>query len=393
MGAMRPFALGLLLATGACVEGLEVLEPLDAPSQDGGAAGVDVPDAGPVMVEVLQVSAGRQTTLALATDGIYGWGFGAFGLFDAVTSTLAQPTLLFSGGFISVASGEHFACLQDLEQRLNCWGDNVDAQLGTESATVFATPIPAPVGPVSSYGLGFDHVCAVVEGALQCWGRNDEGQLGRNDGLDTSSRPMPEPVAEPGPWRSVSAADGHTCAIKQDGSLWCWGRNTSNQLGQGAGSGDQLRDPVRVGTSSDWEVVAASQSHTCGIRGQDLYCWGGNGSGQLGLGDERERAVPELVESGYQDVQVSAFITCGLRLDGVVRCWGRNVEGQLGRDLRSTVPVEPEGIDFGVRQVDVGRFHTCLLGDDGGVRCTGQNTSFQVGVMNTARVDRFSLVF
>ena len=84
-------------------------------------------------------------------------------------------------------------------------------------------------------------------------------------------------------WRSVSAGDGHTVAIRRDGSLWAWGRNSSGQLGDGTAI--DRRTPVMIGAATDWAYVSAGFSHTVAIReGGTLWAWGSNWSGQLGIG-------------------------------------------------------------------------------------------------------------
>src|SRR4051812_32249079 len=92
-------------------------------------------------------------------------------------------------------------------------------------------------------------------------------------------------------WRQVTGGETHTCGIRRDHSLWCWGGNDIGQLGLGD-TKDRLV-PRRVGTDADWARVEAGFRHTCGIRaGGSLWCWGWNLHGELGLGDTRSRLLP-----------------------------------------------------------------------------------------------------
>ena len=95
-------------------------------------------------------------------------------------------------------------------------------------------------------------------------------------------------------WRNVSAGATHTCGVRTDRSLWCWGGNGVGQLG--LGDRTERWVPTRVGTDADWVRVTAGGTHTCGVRtNRSLWCWGWNRAGQLGLGDHAKRRVPKRV--------------------------------------------------------------------------------------------------
>jgi len=93
---------------------------------------------------------------------------------------------------------------------------------------------------------------------------------------------------------AVSGGSRHTCGVRRDHTLWCWGSDFYGQLGRG----DNVNQPspTQVGTDTDWAQVALGLGHTCGIRvDHTLWCWGNNWFGQLGLGDEGKRKVPRRV--------------------------------------------------------------------------------------------------
>lgn len=135
-----------------------------------------------------------------------------------------------------------------------------------------------------------------------------------------------------GCWSAISAGREHSCGLRA-GEMYCWGDNASGQLGIGTvGAPESL--PTRVGTNSDWEQVSVGGVHACGIRAGDLYCWGSASGGQIGTGlsgnDMREPA-PVMVDAGVEWSLVAAggTHTCGLSA-GALYCWGYNAAGQLG---------------------------------------------------------------
>src|SRR5581483_811669 len=98
-------------------------------------------------------------------------------------------------------------------------------------------------------------------------------------------------------WTTTSAGTSHTCGITTKKQLWCWGYNDEGELG--LGNQIATNAPKRVGTAADWLTVAAGGDHTCGIRkDHSLWCWGDNASGELGVGDTVNRSVPTKVGSG-----------------------------------------------------------------------------------------------
>ena len=129
--------------------------------------------------------------------------------------------------------------------------------------------------------------------------------------------------------RRVGAGGDHTCAIKQDGSLWCWGSNDSGQLGDGTNA--DRNAPVQITYISGVSSVALGD-HTCAIK-QDgsLWCWGRNDSGQLGDGTNTDKNAPvQIMSSGVVAVSLGGAHTCAVKQDGSLWCWGANYYGQLG---------------------------------------------------------------
>jgi alpha-tubulin suppressor-like RCC1 family protein len=205
------------------------------------------------------------------------------------------------------------------------------------------------------------------------------------------------PVAVPGKFRAVETGQGHTCAIRLDGALFCWGRNSENELGDVEGM--QIRLPIRVGSDDDWLAVEAGQDHTCGLREDfSAHCWGYNTASEtlegapLGIQGATLVTKPTRLETDadFTLLRTDTFHACAIARDRSLHCWGRNVEGQLGvghRELRET----PVLVGYRYRDVAVGRFTTCVI-EDGAISCTGANDTGQLATGDTDEHERLTPV-
>jgi alpha-tubulin suppressor-like RCC1 family protein len=393
---MRGIPIGLLISLGCygCHQRGEVL-----------GHATDGPDAGPSS-RTVDISAGDRHSCAVSSGVLSCWGAnesGQVGTGDNQDQVLAVP-VVGNGSFRQVTSGNKHSCgLDDLGQ-VYCWGGNDRGQLGQGDRTARATPTLVELPERATRVSGkFNHSCALLmNAALYCWGQNWEGQLGQADPVPSGDqtagdglRPLPVLTND---WRAVDTGDGHTCAIRLDGSLWCWGRNSDHQLG--AETRIQVRTPLQVTPDGPWLTVGAGQGYSCAVR-QDLslWCWGqntGSDSGDgypLGIRNVAEVSAPTRVGIGndWTALGVSAFHSCALTRASKLFCWGRNAEGQLGTgDLLALE--EPSEVGDGYSVVSVGRFTTCAATDQGEARCTGENAEGQLGTGDRQRRDQFTSV-
>ena len=181
--------------------------------------------------------------------------------------------------------------------------------------------VDTSTNPQSMVSAGGRHTCSVrSDGTLACWGNNDYGQV----------------TPPSGAFHQVSAGADHTCGIKDDGTLACWGIPTGPVVPPGA-----------------FRQLSAGEAYTCGVRVDDtLACWGAESDG---------RATPP--NGLFSQVSARSRHTCGLRIDGTLACWGNNDYGQLNH-----IPTDT------FIQVSVGMLHTCALRqDDHTLTCWGNN--------------------
>ena len=173
-----------------------------------------------------------------------------------------------------------------------------------------------------------------TNGTLWAWGENASGQLGIGDTIDRSS---PVQVGASGGWIAVSTSVpdsfgvyGTTLAIQgtgASGSLWSWGRNNFGQLGQGLTTSVDISSPVQIGSSNTWAKVYSCGSSSFAIRNdRTLWAWGRNQNGQLGRGNVVYMSAPAQVGALTDWIKVgsSSGSTIGLRANGTLWAWGDN---------------------------------------------------------------------
>lgn len=340
----------------------------------------------PVVLQAraVHLALGQQHACAVADGALSCWGLDDDGQLGTppVSPGAGQGASAVTGAtsWIVPAAGERHSCGLDAGGRVWCWGANDQGQLGTGDQAASTTPRAVALPSIAlDLRTLFDHTCALLADAtLWCWGANLEGQLGQGDQYPGRDQPLPVQVGTNRDWTFVAAGQGHSCGIRAPGTLFCWGRNTDGELGQGGTQDAEIRSPIQVGKDSDWVEVTCGQDQTCARKADGrLFCWGNMASGALGVGDVAARSTPAEVPavSDWVLVSTNTFHTCGLRASGQIWCAGRNTEGQLGTPSRvdanpNMQQADPNG---GWVEVRTGRFFTCGRKGDGTVWCQGRN--------------------
>jgi len=345
-------------------------------------------------------------TLALMSDGtVKSWGYNGqyqLGIGVNTGNMLLPVTVPLPGGAISLADGFYggYALLEN--GQVWGWGYNNYGNLGDGTTT--QRPVPVRAGSLTgvikiltsqSQQEAYSVYALKSDGTVWSWGYNGYGQLG--DGSVTV-RTSPVQVSGLTNVVDVEASNGpygSPCALKSDGTVWCWGYNGYGQLGDG--STTQRNTPVQVSGLTNVISIESTggdaPSHNCALKSDGtVWSWGYNGYGQLGDGSTTNRYTPVQV-SGLTNVK-SIFLGGGqhgssyaILNDGTVRSWGYNGYGQLGDGSVTvrTTPVNP-GLTNVKQMAIAGRGSystTCALLNDGTAKCMGYYGYGQVGVGDT----------
>ena len=275
------------------------------------------------------------------------------------------------GADISIdGGGDHTMVVRD-DETVWCWGNNESGQLGNGIQDGQPSTVPVRASglmDVRAVAAGRKHSAALKnDGTVWTWGENSSGQLG--DGTNTNSS---QPVKTNGLSNitAISAGNNHTVALGGDKTVWTWGNNDNGQLGYQTTS----NTPTKVSGLSNVIAIAADSEHTMALKNDgSLWAWGKNSSGQIGNGTNDNVTAPVKI-SGISNV--SAIAAGGNHSaavsDGKIWIWGSGTYGQLGNGTteNSNTPAMLSDLD-NVSSVAATSFHTAILMDDGTVRACG----------------------
>ncbi len=341
-------------------------------------------------------------------------GNGPNGLWFYATTLIPGPFTLVTAGGGEPVPGD-FTCAVTQGSAAYCWGSNLQHQLGSPGSpniNPVARPVsggiafssvsagfgarscglrndgapfcwgsvPQPPAPAAgtlrfvSVSVGGQHYCALTAvGDAYCFGANSSGQLGTTDSLVSGGHSF----------SSVTAGRFHSCGVTSAGSALCWGENGNGQLGTGPGT-PSAAAPTPVAGSLTFDTVVAMGLHTCGLTTTGAaYCWGYGGLGGLGNGSLADQSTPQLVSGGHVFVQLSGghYHTCGVASSGAAYCWGNGTASQLGNDSTKSSPVPvPVAGGLTFTTLSAGGNHTCGLATGGVAYCWGIGNSGALGV-------------
>ncbi|MFN0182151.1 MAG: Ig-like domain-containing protein [Gemmatimonadales bacterium] len=292
-----------------------------------------------------QVTLGYGMSCGLTAAGeVYCWGSNEFGQLGAGRgATVADPVPLPGGVRLTqLGVGRLFGCGLNAAGAAYCWGVAFPSygNLGAPTVDVCGTfpcnlaPTPVAGGlTFASLSVGQLHACGLTAtGEAYCWGSNGAGQIG--NGLITAvdgGASSPQPVAGGLRFASISAGEIHTCGLTLAGQAFCWGDNSTGQIGTGNANPHLV--PAQVVDNRVFVSIRTGGSHTCALTNAGAaFCWGFNDHGQVGDGTEITRSRPTAVARNLTFVQleVRRQFACGRTAAGQTYCWGQNLYGQLG---------------------------------------------------------------
>jgi hypothetical protein len=354
---------------------------------------------------------------------------GTFGQPDLSSVPLASPIAatpsLMTSSPGTIAAGYEHTCVLTSQGGVRCWGANDHGQLGNGTRSTYGDAISSAVD-VSGFTSGAKavtaggvHSCALTDlGGVRCWGSNEYGQLG-----DGTTRDSAVPVEVDGlssGVAAVSAGWSSTCALTTDGGVMCWGHNVFGGLGDGTTIDRHVPVSV-VGLDHGVRAIAVGGLHACAVRNDgSVACWG---DGQADGSDDGLSLVPvDIAGVGADVVVISAAMnsTCSLTSAGQIVCWGPAYPPPIGATPPprfSTVDVSQlagriqaiviteiggcalsdvgavgcwsqagtatvvEGLASDIVGVAIGGMHQCAVASSGEVSCWGSNGSGQLGTM------------
>ena len=299
---------------------------------------------------VTAISLSKWSVCAIQRGALKCWGnnfYGQLGNGTTKTSLIPQIVKGMGSGVTSVSLSRSYACAIQ-QGALKCWGNNFYGQLGNGTTKTSLIPqiakgMESGVTAVSLMDTEIEtkkqykesYACAIQRGALKCWGNNNRGQLG-NGTTKTSLIPQIAKGIESGV-TAVSLERNYACAI-QRGALKCWGNNNRGQLGNGT-TKTSLIPQIAKGMESGVTAVSVSDrsifsSHTCAIQKRAVKCSGDNLYNQLGNKNFKDSynvtfANVNNLESDVSILSSANRYNCAIQNEAL-KCWGNNMEGQLG---------------------------------------------------------------
>lgn len=310
----------------------------------------------------------------------------------------------------ALSLGRDHGCVLKEDASLWCWGSGKYGALGVinENGQMPLTAAKARQVTTSagtsfkSVGAGGYHTCAIdTNDLVWCWGQNSTNQTGSANPPQLTSTPVKVDINGQKA-KTVTGGYGHSCAILDDDTLWCWGANEGGQLGRTVSSPSQT--PSQVGLSSfKVKDISLGDNHSCAVTLEgDVYCWGsenncapnGDCGNKLGDGSATAAAPGTLIRvagpegstylSGIAKVGAGKNFTCAQTEAGELYCWGDARYGQMGDGTSKKtapshkLPTLVPGLGGQVSQMAVGPGNICVITTDGKVWCWGENNWGQV---------------
>ena len=309
---------------------------------------------------------------------------------DTTAVRVVHPGWRASTRWADVFVGFETTCAIAVDGKAYCWGRDQFGNLGNgthQRWTAFVAPEPVESAlQWSKVEVGVDHACGLTtQGDAYCWGSRVALFEPREE--YSSEILVPRHIPTPESLQDLSVGGRPNCGLGGTGEAYCWGFNSTGEIGDGtAGLDDFRRSPVAVHTDTAFGSLALGFFHSCALTedGQP-YCWGYGGGGSLGTGERQDRSVPTQVAVNDPLTGLSGISSmCGINPSQLLTCWGPNHANQLldaPQLAFSPVTIDP---GFDVSQVAPGVRATCAISTGGGTYCWGKDEQGLLGSGGTA---------
>jgi alpha-tubulin suppressor-like RCC1 family protein len=246
---------------------------------------------------------------------------GALGDNTEVDKSSPVQTVTYGINWSQVSAGYLYTAAIKTDGTLWCWGENSAGQLGNNTVSRRSSPVQTVAGGTNwkQVSCGYTSIAAIkTDGTLWGWGYGNQGQLGNNKGLPRSS-PV-QTVTFGTNWKQVSTVGSHTAAIKTDGTLWTWGDNSYGQLGDNTIISKS--SPVQTVTyGTNWKQVSCGNTQVTAIKTDGtLWCWGRNSYGKLGDNTTTNRSSPVQTSAygkNWKQVSAGGFRTAAIQYQDI----------------------------------------------------------------------------
>ncbi len=276
-----------------------------------------------------------------------------------------------AGPVAEVAGGELHTCARTTAGDVYCWGMKVDGRTGSRTDGINKVALP---GKAAAVAVGSLHSCAIVGTDLYCWG--DKEFLGTG-ATEDSFEPVKVPIANVA---RVALGARHTCAVTTGEEVFCWGQNGDGQLGTGDNSNRAAPTKVTLAVGAIAQIAANELTTCLATAAGDAYCWGNAGFSSAAP-NVYEPSPARLSVSNVAAIAVGERHVCVKDAAGAVKCLGGGGSGQLGDGAQSSwkALANVVGLTLGVKGIASGSRHSCAVTADDTLRCWGDNSSYQLG--------------
>lgn len=339
-----------------------------------------------------QVEGGSNHTMVLKDNGeLWGWGSNYLGqLGNGTTIDLRTPKLISSDNDYKAISASHEHTLAlNKDGTVVGWGYNRDGKLGVSTSGTHKTPVTLALTNITQVEAGYRHGMALdASNNVWVWGDNHFGQLANSTGQDSK---VPTKLTSISDVTFIDSGEYASFVIKSNGTVWSWGRNDFAQLGRVTQNND-AHIPAQIHNLDSVNMIAAGTNHALALKEDGtVWGWGFNSSYQTGHFDRNNATTEPTQVTGLPEITSIAAgynYSIALAADGSVWVWGGNSWGQLGLGYTNsfeTAPVKVPNLEK-VVSIEAHWGTSIFLTESGNVAANGSNFTSAVGNGSTSNV-------